>query len=141
MAKKQEFIEGDPLELMKKGWLGPDIGPEVFYKQFREMLGESRKAGAGYLAGATARAGYVPRGLAQRTAAIQEAGEAQAATGISLAMTQSQRQRYSEALDRYFRVWGAERQLEAQEEQATMGLWGGIGQLLMGVASVGMLRK
>lgn len=130
MAKRDEFI-GDIAEKARAGWLGPEaISPESIYGEFRQMLGQARQAGAGFLAGAAQRAGRVPTGVAARVGAITQAGELQAGVQLAGIVSGAERQRYQSAMDRWFTQRRLDLAQEAQETSFVGGILGGVGSLL-----------
>jgi len=134
---QSEYLPGDPLSLIRRGWMGFDQ-TETYYQQLREAIAPIRTGAAGYLGRAAGRAGYVPQDLAARLSAIKGVGEQKIAATLAANMSASQQARAMGALERYYRDYQFQQQLEAQEA----GLWAQLGGgLISSLITLGGILK
>lgn len=131
-----DYLE-NPLDLIRKGALGPSMSPEAAYGSLREAMAGARTQGAGYLSGATRAAGYVPQGLSARVSAITEGAGLKAATQLAGQVSQWEAQRYNTALDRWWKYYGLQQQQQAQRSNWLGSLFGGIAGIGMNLIGLG----
>ena len=124
-----DFLPDDPLEMIKRGSLGPGLDPESVYGQFRNMLKSSSQSGAGYLSAAAGRAGSVPQGMASRVGAITQGAQQQAGVQLATSVSNFERQRYEGALNRWYSYWRDEQTADQNEQN----MWGNIAGGLTGL--------
>ena len=140
MASQEDYMK-DPLQSIRSGYLGPGLDPEAIYGQFRQMLEQGARGGAGYLSRAAGAAGGVPRGLESRLGAIGAGQDRQAATQIATAVSNFERSRYESAMDRYYQYWRDQQAMESQEQGMFGSLFGGLAGGIMNMITLGQLGK
>ena len=134
-----DYLPDNPLNMIKRGSLGPGLDPESVYGQFREMLKSASQGGAGYLSAAAGSAGTVPQGLSARVGAITQGAQQQAGVQLATAVSNFERQRYESAMNRWYTYWRDQQSLDQQEQGMWANIAGGITGLVGNILTLNSL--